>query len=62
MTKEEHIERHRILHDALDELLADYIKHAPSIPWPSEVPIIELCKWSAKQAKNPDHDPNKGNI
>ena len=51
MTKEEHIEKHKLLHKYLDELLGDFIlcnrdKHIES-------PIYDLLKWAYEQTLNP---------
>ena len=54
MTKEKHIERHRMLHDRLDELVADLITHTKGLP--SRATVLELMEWSAKQVENPDPD------
>lgn len=54
MTREEHIKRHRELHRALDELLADFIQ---CNPWKLEfltTPLKELLEWSYKQTIDPD--------
>ena len=51
MTKEEHIERHKKLHDALDELLADFLYHTTALP--SKTPILKLMQWSRKQTIDP---------
>lgn len=51
MTKEEHIKKHKDLHHALDELLADFITHSKALP--SKTPILELVRWSSEQIKDP---------
>lgn len=48
-TKEEHRERHIILHKMLDELLADYIMETKKTL--SETSILQLMKWSYEQTK-----------
>lgn len=47
MEKKDHLERHKYLHKALDELSADMIEHAEMIP--SKTTVFELMRWSAKQ-------------
>lgn len=44
--------RHRILHNALDELVEDFIKTTCSIP--SEVSLLDFIEWSARQRKFPE--------
>lgn len=51
MTREEHIERHKELHAALDELVADMITHSGKRP--SQMTVYELMKWSGDQTRNP---------
>ncbi len=51
MTKKEHIERHKLLHESLDELIADMINHTNSLP--SKTTVKELMDWSHEQTKNP---------
>ncbi len=53
MTKEEHTEHHKILHNHLDKILADYICHHPSERNFTEMPIMKLLEWSYEQTKNP---------
>ena len=43
MTHNEHIERNKKLHAALDELLADYIEHTGA--YPSKMSLMELMDW-----------------
>jgi len=52
MEKEPHIQRHKELHRALDELAADFITHTGKLP--SQSTIIELMQWSHKQTTDPD--------
>jgi len=54
VTKKEHKLRHEFLHKALDELLADWISNTESRP--SSATVMQLLKWSSKQARKPDHD------
>lgn len=51
MTHDEHIERHKKLHAALDELLADYIDHTGA--YPSKISLMKLMDWSFQQCKCP---------
>ena len=46
--KYRHIRKHRELHQALDELLADAIRHNPLL-FPSKSSILSLLEWSARQ-------------
>jgi hypothetical protein len=55
MTEEEHRARHQELHQALDELLADWIGHQ-SIDYGkvlSDTTLMELMRWSHEQTINP---------
>jgi hypothetical protein len=51
LTKEEHLEIHKKLHKALDELVADYISLTGRTL--SESSIIDLIHWSFEQSINP---------
>lgn len=58
MSKEQSIDfadshkvRHQILHDELDELVADFITHTRGLP--SKSTIMELMQWSKQQAVCP---------
>jgi len=51
MTPEEHKKRHQELHQALDELVADFISNTNALP--SSTTIFELMKWSNEQTENP---------
>jgi hypothetical protein len=55
MTKEEHRRRHVDLHEALDELMADWALHQPrdGTKLYSNTTITELMKWSFEQTQNP---------
>lgn len=48
---EEHRQRHVELHAALDELVADWIRHTGKRP--SQGTIGELLAWSGGQMHNP---------
>jgi len=52
MTKQEHIERHKMLHRYLDELVADWIDETGRLP--SKGKVMELMNWSARQTEEPD--------
>jgi len=51
MTHSEHKEKHKILHKALDELVADFISHTEKMP--SDTTVLELMKWSQGQTVKP---------
>jgi hypothetical protein len=62
MTKEEHRARHQRLHEALDELAADYLAHHPLRPslkpkMPSTTTLAELMTWSHQQTIDPEDLP-----
>lgn len=52
MTREEHIEKHKQLHNALDELVADYITQTGKRLTTSN--LMELIEWSFQQTINPE--------
>lgn len=54
ITRAQHIKRHKELHKAFDELLADFIWHTkgPTL----DRPIHDLIKWSYQQTIEPDTD------
>lgn len=52
--KEEHIARHKELHNKLDELLADFINHTKKLP--SKTTLMEFLTWSSEQTTNPTGD------
>lgn len=54
MNQEEHKERHKLLHNMFDELVADFITNTGKLP--SKTTIFELMEWSHKQSKEPDHE------
>lgn len=56
MTRDEHIERHKLLHRQLDELIADFICHTTGLP--SMCTIRDLMHWSFLQTKNPTEVEN----
>jgi hypothetical protein len=53
MTAAQHRERHKQLHAALDELIADYfaweVETRPGQEKLSNTPLVELMKWSNEQ-------------
>jgi hypothetical protein len=51
MTREEHKARHALLHQQLDELVADWIRHTTGLP--SKCSVLDLMKWSHEQTENP---------
>jgi hypothetical protein len=53
MTHEEHIEEHKKLHEALDELLADYFTHAKGS---TKDTILNLMAWSYAETINPTEE------
>ncbi len=53
MTRGEHIERHKYLHAALDELVADFLQHTNFDRLPSVTPISDLMAWSCSQTHEP---------
>ena len=57
MSKEEHLERHKLLHKYLDELVADYIKHTTALP--SKSTLMELMEWSHQQTIKPEGDDDE---
>ena len=50
-TPEQHKARHVELHQALDELVADFIRHTKRLP--SRTPLSDLLSWSFEQTLNP---------
>ena len=52
--KANHQAAHEGLHQYLDELVADMIRHVPGM-LPNKTTVLELMQWSAKQAQEPDH-------
>ena len=49
-----HREKHRFLHQCLDELVADMIYHTKDLP--SKTTVMQLMEWSNKQTKRPDKE------
>lgn len=56
MTKDEHRARHLMLHQSLDELLADYLRHNAGA-LPSTTTVMELLQWSHEQTIEPTRHP-----
>jgi hypothetical protein len=56
LTYDAHRQRHVALHQALDELLADFIRATPGPPW-LQRPIEDLLRWSYRQTQAPDRRP-----
>lgn len=52
MTREQHIERHELLHKMFDELVADYLVWNPG-KVPSNTTMLEIMAWSFRQTKEP---------
>lgn len=66
MTTEEHRERHKLLHQQFDELIADYFSHHGRcrvsdgngpIPLPSNTTLMQLMEWSYQQTIEPTELP-----
>ncbi len=54
MEFKEHKARHKELHEALDELVADFITHNKDKEYlPSKVSVMKLMEWSHSQTLNP---------
>jgi hypothetical protein len=52
MTHAQHRDRHRMLHEHLDELLADYLQqHLGKLP--STTSVMELLVWAHEQTIEP---------
>lgn len=55
MTKEQHREAHKKLHESLDMLIADFINHTGKLP--SKTTCMELMEWAHKQTIDPTPTP-----
>lgn len=53
VTTGQHKERHSKLHEALDELAADWSNSTGGLL--SDLNVLDLLQWSNTQTKNPDH-------
>ena len=51
MAEETHADRHKALHSALGELVADFITHTGKLP--SLTTVMELMEWSYAQVAEP---------
>lgn len=58
ITREEHKERHVMLHGYLDELVADWCSRTRS--YPSTDTVLSLMRWSHAQTMSPTDDENPG--
>lgn len=54
--REQHKSRHAELHAALDELVAEWIRHTPCLP--SQSSVLSLMEWSSKQVDCPTEEPD----
>lgn len=54
MTPEEHKARHVELHEALDELVANWMLHTKYLP--SQDSVMTLMKWSHAQTEAPSEE------
>jgi hypothetical protein len=50
------MKRHKELHDAINELLTDFIDHS-GVP-AHQATVHQLLSWSGKQRCGPDHLPD----
>jgi hypothetical protein len=53
MTKAEHRARHKLLHEQMDELIADYLAHHRG-KLLSNTTLMELMQWSHRQTVDPE--------
>lgn len=51
LTKAQHKKRHVMLHQCLDELAADYMRHTGFLV--SNTSVMQLMEWSCLQMQNP---------
>lgn len=58
LTANEHETRHETLHRALDELIADWMRHTDRRPSTSSV--LDLMIWSSEQMASPTPAPEDG--
>ena len=52
ISQEEHIKKHKVLHQALDELMGDYLTLNKG-KRPSNTTLMELGEWSHQQTIKP---------
>jgi len=57
MTRDDHIAYHKMLHAALDTLLADYTTHTGRLP--SKTTTLDLLEWSYQQTLMPAAKPGE---
>jgi hypothetical protein len=53
LSKKQHRERHQLLHQHFDELMADFLYHHKD-KLPSDTTLEELMIWSHQQTIDPD--------
>jgi len=51
ITEEEHIKKHKELHKALDELVADFVTQTSKLL--SQTSVMALLEWAHKQTVKP---------
>ena len=56
-TQEEHIKQHQELHQALDELSADFIDKTGKFP--SDTTLMEFIEWSHRQTITPETEHSR---
>lgn len=54
---ETHRQRHVELHQAFDELIADYMRHHPGA-YLGDTSLLELIQWSHAQTQEPTPTPD----
>jgi hypothetical protein len=54
LTRQQHIDRHKMLHKMLDELVADYARCTGRLYSTSS--IMDLLQWSHEQTTNPTEE------
>lgn len=59
LTSDEHKARHKQLHKAFDELLADWMHHHPDRTSFLNAPVSELMRWSFEQTQEPTEIPEQ---
>jgi hypothetical protein len=65
VTQDEHRERHKLLHQMMDELVADYLMHVRGA-MPSTSTLMQLMEWSHAQTIDPtelrQHDTDSNDL
>lgn len=61
MNTQEHRKRHQELHEKLDELVADCIRHKLHFR-PSKSTVMELMEWSHQQTIKPTEEAKCRNV